>query len=154
MMMLFICRQSSCSSADNHIVLSVDNISVLVAVLVDERLVVLGHTTQRHTHVRESAVVEKSLHSNLLGKVGEHHNAIVGTFVGTCIAKWRHTVAEVVKTIKALDTASGCGECRRLRNSVDAHLLLAAIDIAEAACYRLKQRLGVCHVIVAEESTV
>ena len=86
MMMLFICRQSSCSSADNHIVLSVDNISVLVAVLVDERLVVLGHTTQRHTHVRESTVVEKSLHSNLLGKVGEHHNAIVGTFVGTCIA--------------------------------------------------------------------
>ncbi len=31
--------------------LSVDNLSVLVAVLVDKRLVVLSHATQRHTHV-------------------------------------------------------------------------------------------------------
>lgn len=30
--------------------LSVDDVSVLVAVFVDERLVVLCHTTQRHTH--------------------------------------------------------------------------------------------------------
>ena len=31
--------------------LSVDNLSVFVAVLVDERLVILSHATQRHTHV-------------------------------------------------------------------------------------------------------
>lgn len=31
--------------------LSVDDISVLVAIFVDERLVVLCHAAQRHTHV-------------------------------------------------------------------------------------------------------
>ena len=43
--------------------LSVDNVAVLVAVLVDERLVILRHSAERHTHVREAAVVEEGLHT-------------------------------------------------------------------------------------------
>ena len=66
--------------------LSVDNVAVLVAVLVDERLVILRHSAERHTHVREAAVVEEGLHGDLAGEVGEHHDAIVGTLVGRSVA--------------------------------------------------------------------
>ena len=38
---------------------------------------------------------------------------------------------------------------RRLRNRIDPHVLLAAVNVAEAAGDGLQQRLGVGHIVVA-----
>lgn len=68
--------------------LSVDNLTCfLIGVLLDKRLVVLRHTAQGHAHVGEAAIVEEGLHGDLLGEVGEHDDAVVGTLVGRGIAQ-------------------------------------------------------------------
>ena len=66
-------------------ILSVDNLSVFVFVR-GEVLGILVHGTQAHAHRRESTIVEEVLHGHLAGKVGEHHDTIVGTFLSIGIA--------------------------------------------------------------------
>ena len=61
--------------------LSVDNLAVFVTVFINKRFLVLRHASQRHTHTGEASVVIKILHRNLFRQIGEHHHAIVRTFV-------------------------------------------------------------------------
>ena len=98
--------------------------------------------------------MEERLHGDLLREVGEHNDAIVGTLVGAGVAKGRHAVGEIVEAVEALDAAAGCGERGRLGEGVDANTFLATLDVADAASNRLEQRLGVGHIIVAEEGAV
>ena len=98
--------------------------------------------------------MEKRLHGHLLREVREHHDAVVSTLVGAGIAKRRHTVREVVKTIKALDARTCSSVSGRLADGVHTHPLLTSIDVTERTCDRLQQRLGISHIVITEECAV
>ena len=93
--------------------LSVDNLAVFVTVFINKRFLVLRHASQRHTHTGEASVVIKILHRNLFRQIGEHHHAIVRTFVRTGIAQRRHAVAEIIQTVETLDAAASGRKGRR-----------------------------------------
>lgn len=60
--------------------------AVLVAVEV-EALLILVHGAEAHAHRRETAVVEKVLHGDLAGEVGEECDGVVGTLVSGGVAE-------------------------------------------------------------------
>ena len=114
----------------------------------------MRHASQGHTHTGEASVVIKILHRNLFRQIGEHHHAIVRTFVRTGIAQRRHAVAEIIQTVETLDAAASGRKGRRLGNRIDTDSFLAPINVTEAAGDGFQQRLCICHIVIAEESTL
>ena len=98
--------------------------------------------------------MEKVLHGHLAREVGEHHDAVVGTFLGIGVAQRRHLVGEVHHVVDILDTLAGSGGGGALRDSVDAHVLFASIDVAEGAGDALQHTLGIGHIVVTEEGAL
>ena len=115
---------------------------------------ILVHGPHAHTHAGETAIVEEVLHGHLSGEVGEHHHRVVGTLLGSGVAQWRHLVGEVHEVLHAFHAIAGRGGRGTLGDSVDAHVLLAAIDVAKTAGDAFQKAFGIGHVVVAEEGAL
>ena len=87
--------------------LSVDNVAVLVLVLI-KTLLIGCHGTKTHTNIREATIVIEVLHRHLTSEVREHYDTLVGTFIRTSIAQWRHAIGKVEEFIHTLYTRT-CG---------------------------------------------
>ena len=130
------------------IILSVNDFACFGITVFGVTFVILIHSALTHTHARETSVMIKVLHSNLAGKIREHHDAVIGAFGGVGITQWRHTVGKVHERVHALDSAAGGRHGRRLRNGVDTHVLFATVNVSESAGDRLQKGFGIGHVVV------
>ena len=124
---------------------------MLVYVLEAQPLFVGAHRAAAHAHRREAAVVEEVLHRHLARQIREERQHVIGAVVRRGVAQRRHALRELHEVFEPQHAVARGGRRRRLRHGIDAHVLLAAVDIAETAGDRFEQRLGVGHVVVAVE---
>ena len=116
---------------------------MLVYVLEAQPLFVGAHRAAAHAHRREAAVVEEVLHRHLARQIREERQHVIGAVVRRGVAQRRHALRELHEVFEPQHAVARGGRRRRLRHGIDAHVLLAAVDIAETAGDRFEQRLGV-----------